>query len=67
MEKKQKDGIDRGEIKTVFSRSHSDIQAGGKRMCDKHIWKKLSENEVACIMCPTVWIVNADVLDELLQ
>lgn len=67
METPQEDGIDRGEIQTVFSRSHADIAAGGKKMCEKHVWKKLSSNEVECIMCPTALIVNEEVLDELLK
>lgn len=65
-EKLEEDNIPRGEIQTVFSRSHSDIKAGGKTMCEKHIWTKLSDNEVACIICPTAWIVNPDVLNDLL-
>ena len=66
-EKLQEDNEDRGEIRTVFSRSHSDIAANGKKMCEKHIWRKLSDNEVECIVCPTAWIVNPEVLDELLK
>ena len=26
--------------------------------CKNHIFRKLTENEVACIQCPTVLIVN---------
>jgi hypothetical protein len=66
-EKLQDDNIDRGEIRTVFSRSHSDIAANGKKMCEKHVWKKLSDNEVYCVNCPTALIVNPDVIDDLVK
>lgn len=66
-EKIPEENIDRGEIRTEFVRSHADIKAGGKTMCEKHVWKKLSNNEIQCIMCPTVWIVNPEVLNELLH
>lgn len=66
-EKLEEDNVPRGEIVTVFSRSHESIKAGGKKMCEKHVWKKLSSNEVECIMCPTALIVNEEVLDELLK
>lgn len=59
--------IDRGENKTVFVRSHSDIREGGKKMCEKHSFKKLSDNEVYCTQCPTAVIVNPEVIDELCQ
>jgi len=65
MEKRQEDGIDRGEIRTEFTRSHSDIKAGGKTMCKEHTFKKLSENEVYCIHCPTALIVNPEVVKDL--
>lgn len=60
MEELQKDGEDRGEIRTVFSRAHSDIRANGKTMCLDHSWKKLNENEIYCTQCPTVLIVGLD-------
>ncbi len=66
VEKKQKDNLDRGEVRTIFSRSHSDIKLGGKTMCTKHSFKKLSENEVYCTNCPTCLIVNPDVLETYL-
>lgn len=66
-EKKQEDNLDRGEIRTEFVRSHADIKAGGKTMCVDHVWKKLSENEVYCVNCPTALIVNPDVIDDLVK
>lgn len=67
VEQPQEDGMDRGEIRTEFTRSHADIRAGGKKMCTEHSWKKLSENEVYCTQCPSAWIVNSEVLEELLK
>ena len=61
------DEIDLGENRTIFSRSNADIKANGKTMCLDHKWKKLNENEVYCTQCPTVWIVNSDVIDDLCQ
>lgn len=60
IEKKQDDGEDRGEQRVVFTRSHADIKAGGKKMCTDHSWKKLSENELYCTQCPTVIICALD-------
>ena len=60
MEPFQDDGEDRGEIRTVFTRSHADIKANGKTMCLDHKWKKMNENEIYCIECPTVLIVGLD-------
>ncbi len=57
----------KGENFTVFSRSHSDIRAGGKKMCKSHFFKKLSDNEVYCTNCPTALIVNSEVIDNLCQ
>ena len=65
VEKKQKDEIDRGEIRTIFSRSHSDIRSGGKTMCEKHTWKKLNDMEIYCTQCPTALLVSID--DERLK
>ena len=67
MEAFQEDGIDRGEVRTVFSRKHSDIRANGKTMCKEHTWKKMNAMEIYCTQCPTVHIVNAEVLDELVK
>lgn len=60
VEKKQEDGMDRGEVRTIFARSHSDIREGGKKMCEKHVWKKLNDMEIYCTQCPTALIVSID-------
>ena len=60
IEKKQEDNEDRGEVRTVFARSHADIREGGKKMCERHVWKRLSDNEVECMMCPTALVVQVD-------
>ena len=59
-EKNQEDGIDRGEIRTEFVRSHADIKATGKTMCQEHTWKKINETEIECTLCPTVLMVGID-------
>ena len=59
-EKMQDDGIDRGEIRTEFVRSHADIRAGGKKMCEDHKWEKLSDTELYCTQCPTAIICGVD-------
>lgn len=53
---------DLGENRTVFTIKHSDIKATGKKMCypEDHHWKKLSENEIYCMNCPTVLVVQLD-------
>lgn len=56
-----------GGNQTVFSVSHSDIRDRGVTMCKTHSWKKLSDNEVACIICPTAQIVKPEELESLLQ
>lgn len=66
-DKPKDDGIDRGEIRTEFARSNDDIHAGGKTMCTKHVFRKLSENEVYCTQCPTVLLVNPEAVEELIQ
>lgn len=56
-----------GGNQTVFSVSHSEIRKTGITMCKDHSWEKLNEMEIYCTLCPTVLIVNADVLDSYLQ
>lgn len=51
---------DLGENRTVFSVSHQDIAKTATRQCQKHTWKKLSECEIACTLCPTALIVGVD-------
>lgn len=52
--------------KTVFTIKHSEIPKGWTQ-CEKHIWRKLSENELICKVCPTVIIVNPETIDELVK
>lgn len=59
-EKFQEDGIDRGEVRTVFSATHSAIKATGKSQCKIHNWRKLNEMELECTNCPTVIICSID-------
>lgn len=59
-EKMQDDGEDRGEIRTVFSATHSAIKATGKTMCTTHVWRKKGEIELECTVCPTVIICGVD-------
>jgi hypothetical protein len=59
-EKKQDDGEDRGEIKTIFQRSHADIKAGGKKMCTDHQWRNRGDMELECKLCPTIIICAID-------
>ena len=61
----QEDGMPRGEVRTVFSRKHSDIEMSGKKMCTDHKWRKLNNTEIECINCPTALIVGVD--DERLK
>lgn len=67
IEEFQKDGEDRGEIRTVNVVSHAELKSRGITMCKIHFWKKLTDNEVACTICPTALIVNPEVLESLLQ
>lgn len=56
------DEIDLGENRTVFTRSHADIKANGKKMCEPldHKWRKVNENELECKECPTALMVAVD-------
>lgn len=65
-DKPKDDGIDRGEIRTVFSTSTATIKASGTTMCREHRWRKLSDTEIGCTVCPTALIVNHEVLDSML-
>lgn len=60
VEKKQSDNEDRGEIRTIFARSHADIREGGKKMCTTHSWRKKNEIELECTLCPTCIICSID-------
>lgn len=62
----QEDKVDRGEIREEYRISHERIASSGIRQCDKHTWRKLSDNELICTQCPTAIIVNADILESML-
>jgi hypothetical protein len=66
MEKPKDDGIDRGEIRTVFSRSIADIKSSGVSQCKNHKWRKLNDNELECVNCPTVIVVGIDNIEKYL-
>lgn len=59
-DKRKDDGIDRGEIRTVFSTSIDTVRLSGKRMCEHHEWTKVNDTEIACKNCPTQLIVGID-------
>jgi hypothetical protein len=42
---------------TVFTIKHSEIPKGITQ-CQKHEWVKHSENEIRCLKCPTVNIID---------
>jgi len=52
--------------KTVFTIKHSEIPKGVTQ-CVKHVYTRLSENEIKCSQCRSAWIVNPEVIDELCQ
>ena len=51
--------------KRVFSIKHSEIPKGVTQ-CATHKWLKKGKNELECTKCPTVIIVNSDVIDSML-
>lgn len=51
--------------KRVFTIKHSEIPKGITQ-CVDHKWLKKGENELECTKCPTVIIVNTDVIDGML-
>lgn len=67
IEERQRDGEDRGEIRQVFAVKNSDIKNNGITMCKKHTWRKLSDMEVACTVCPTAWIVKPEAVENLVS
>lgn len=62
MEKKQ---IDEFGPKRVFTINHSEIPKGITQ-CAEHKWLKKGTNELECTKCPTVIIVNPEVIDDML-
>lgn len=51
--------------KRVFSIKHSEIPKGVTQ-CATHKWLKKGITELECTKCPTVIIVNSDVIDSML-
>ena len=51
--------------KRVFSIKHSEIPKGVTQ-CATHKWLRKGKNELECTKCPTVIIVNTDVIDSML-
>lgn len=56
---KEKESIDELGPQRVFAIKHSEIPKGVTQ-CEKHIWKKLNDMEIACTQCPTALIVAID-------
>lgn len=55
------------DFKTVFTIKHSDIPKGITQCAmKKHIWRKVNDNELECAQCPTIIIVNPEVIDTFL-
>lgn len=54
------------DSKTVFTIKHSEIPQGITQ-CQKHNWKKRNDNEIECTKCPTILIVNPEVLNDYLN
>ena len=51
--------------KRVFSIKHSEIPKGVTQ-CATHKWLRKGKNELECTKCPTVIIVNTDVIYSML-
>jgi len=52
--------------KEVFRIDVSEIKKRGVRQCEKHVWRKLDDNNLECINCPTAIQVNPEVLEQFL-
>lgn len=63
-EKKVQDSVFEDET-TVFVRKLSDIRETGRTQCKEHVFRKLSENEVACTRCDTALIVAPEAVDKM--
>lgn len=61
----QKEAKDPLAPKTLFTIKHSEIPQG-KTQCVNHVWKKLNDNELECLNCPTCVIVNSDIIDSII-
>lgn len=46
------------ETAQEFSISHADISKTAVSQCQNHTWRILNDKEIACIVCPTVNIVD---------
>lgn len=42
----------------VYRTSGETMRKSGVYQCESHNWRKHSENEIACTLCPTVNIVE---------
>jgi hypothetical protein len=58
----EKDPLD---PQTVFTIKHSDIPKGITQ-CVKHKWRKLSDDEVECSVCPTVCHIDPNQMNQYL-
>jgi hypothetical protein len=58
----EKDPLD---PQTVFKINHSELK--GITQCQKHNWKKRNDNEIECTKCPTILIINPEVLNDYLN
>lgn len=65
LEKEQKDEVE----KLVHSITDKEMGRTRVTQCkkDQHRFRKLTENEVACTICPTVLIVDPDKLKDFIK
>jgi len=50
-------------IQEVFRIKNSDIPKGTTQ-CREHEWEKYSDNEIRCLKCPTVNIIDPKEMDK---
>jgi len=63
--KKEKEKEENPE-QEVFRIHIDEIKKRGVTQCQKHVWRKLDDNNLECINCPTAIIVNPEVLEQYL-
>ena len=54
-------------IQTLYTIKESEIKATGRTQCKVHKWRKLSDNELECVNCPTAILCHIEDMDDLLK
>lgn len=67
--KEEKDHLKDDVMKELFRTTDAQMRKTRVSQCsfDKHVWRQLNENEIACEKCPTVLIIQADHISDFIK